>query len=341
MPGVLLDAMYHIPMYGDPESRYSVYQLLNFLEAAAVYDRCLFPLFMWPDKRTWFVDHSAAFNMTATWLKPYGFSEAMVSDLAAVVDYPVDPLHWLCIENYLKDRKVQDGNTVLHTILQAEFARRNALAYAPAPRMGEPFALKTLKALQEDFHDIVLRAYRELREDIHRERQMLAEEGAVGDIDIPPIAGLILSRSRTCADVGAALCEVREEMATTRQCLSEYQRLVLDPDAPLGKRVQSRNELVRIVTKLKEGIVGWRNSVFQWTDILALPDQLFDGADWRDFKSSSILKYLLTKPAEFVLRSRRRRKLGVLFRARKHLYEASVRKDIKRLFGERALTEEL
>ena len=338
---ILLGWRYFLPVFERPPRRISLLHMLRFIEAAALFDHCISPLFMWPDKTPWFINKATAEEYWINWLGDYGFPADLVQSIVTVADYPIDPYKWDAIENYLEAIGVQMGhiNSMLHAVLAAEFARRQKYSYTPGPDLGESFAFDIVPKFSSDFSDALIMAYREMRISIDEDWRRLEEYGNQSEIRFPPFATYILQRSRRIEDIPSELMAVRAELETVRQGLSAYQQAVIDTDAPLKRRLRAREELVKILAELKRPMTGRGIAAFEWTDILTLPDQLFDGPDWKDFKSSSLLKFLLTKPKDVLLRAFRRRKLGILFRAKETLYSSSTRVQIERLFGRGALNK--
>lgn len=316
-----------------------VIALLELLEAAALYDECYLTDHIGKENKPMFGPRGSYAKSLAFWLNEFGMDQPQCASIFQGIDY-----HWPIVDHVRLKEHFENtstfaaySNELAHFVLESSFTTHEGLAYLPSPSLPEEFLIHATAKLEHDIDDILLKCYSHLRQAIDEDLQCLKHEGRSVDLIVPPLAAMILKRSSKPENIGTELLGVREEISKARAALAEYQQRILDPSTPFKQALESRKLLASIFDKLRKPYTEAMTTLLEWKDALALPKEITDGIDSSDFSSSSITKFLIGKPLEMAIRTFRKRKIAVLFRAKEKFYATDLRKEVSRLFGKNAL----
>ena len=324
--------------------------LTQVIEMVAMHERVFVPSFSASPQ--W--HHDTFATSLCYWLRDFGFEDKRLKRLFKGVGIP----HWSRYTNLVPEwdsprgNEVVDGdlgpffdtahgrlNLLSQQLATADFASKNGIAFAPYEGTEASSLARSIVELNARVTVPLYRAYGELWRALSEDTRELVQSGRTYPLPVPPLAALVFRRAKNREAIGSELLAVREEIRVAREAFDHYKQIILDPNRPLADALDAKTELDNIFHSLRLPYSEGRVSLYSWSDFLSLPKNLFDGLDAQDFESGSLIRMLLGKPLELIIEQIRRRKVAILFKAKRNYYTAETEKDVARLFGEAAVRD--
>lgn len=138
--------------------------------------------------------------------------------------------------------------------------------------------------------------------------QLISEWTLNTTVPIPPVAAMVLQRSRSREELPARLLEVRQEFASYRQHFKEFRGKLQSADS-----LKERRQLQRQYYDLLASASGPDHEVVSVSEMLNFAEKLVPVAT-APVVPTSYSSSLITQPAQWLRRWWRQRPLAVLFR---------------------------
>jgi len=211
----------------------------------------------------------------------------------------------------LIDNSINLGDIFFHALVdEKEFS---IPFHVPIETLG-----KYLDAVQieksHQIYSLLFKAYGELSGALRKEVEELQQFLKTNTVYVPPIMALILSRCSEPANIIDLTLEMKEKLRPLRQAFKEYENKFREPSASLKGSLRAAKDLKRSVEQLK--LVEPKNGEYilsEWRDGLSLLPDL----DSLESSDTGLMKFFLSKPAEWVVNRIKNRKLMMLFNLKK------------------------
>ncbi len=222
-----------------------------------------------------------------------------------------------------------------HCLVDHSWSVGNNLNYALPHGIYNDIYESAVNSIAQKYKFTAKEIYERLKDILKDSIDPLSLLGKPVSLNIPPITTIVLDKVDKPSQIGQEILSLRSELAKSHTALKEMRDCAMSKHTTIKDSLETLKNYQNIMDQLSKNRVPNNLKISSWTDLITnLPKDVSDGISTDDFDYRNIVKSLINKPADYLIKKLKLKDFSFFFNIHSQIFNLKETSGlIKKVFG--------